>query len=99
MLTGQLSISTFDQRKLLASEPALMELIENFHMDFTRDKTGYLMKMNIFHICMAVSYGTICTKTICAASSMEYTDGKVLQSPLKLYGKDHQCLGGFSKLP
>lgn len=99
MLTGQLSISTSDQRELLASEPALMELTESFDMDFTGDETGHLMKMNIFHICMAASYGTICTKTMCAASSMEDTDGKVLQSPLKLYGKDHRSSSGFSKLP
>lgn len=60
-------------------------------MDFTGDKTGHLIKMNIFPICMAALYGTICPKTVCAALSMENTDGKVLQSPLKLYGKNITC--------
>ena len=89
---GQRGSNTSHQRELLsASEPAPMELVENFDMDFTGDKTGHLIKMNIFFICMAALYGTICPKTICAASSMEDTDGKVLQSPLKLYGKNITC--------
>lgn len=84
--------NTSHQRELLsASEPAPVELIENFDMDFTGDKTGHLIKNNIFPICMAALYGTICPKTICAASSMEDTDGKVLQSPLKLFGKNFTC--------
>jgi len=68
-----------------------MELTENFDMDFTGDKTGHVIKINIFFICMAALYETICPRTICAASSMEDTDGKVLQSPLKLYGKNIMC--------
>lgn len=89
---GQQASNRSHQRQLLsASEPAPMEFVENFDMDFTGDKTVHLIKMNIFPICMAALYGTICPKIICAASSMEDTDGKVLQSPLKLYGKNIMC--------
>lgn len=36
-------------------------------------------------------------KIICAVSLMENTDGKVLQPPLKLHGKNIMC-SGFLKL-
>lgn len=89
---GQHGTYTSHQKMLLsASEPVPMKLIENFDIDFTGHKTGHLIKMNIFPICMAALYGTICPKTICDASSMQNTDGKLLQSPLKLYGKNIMC--------